>query len=408
MSSLYTKNKEEQPNKVKTWWGGLPKKNKVIAITASSALVAGIIAGGVAISIANSQKTYAPQDAISAMLTIDGVKPASIMVAPATDTWWKMLLASTPNRVLDNVKYSTISNGAVYISTATSKGKQYTDASAVGVPTTFIVYDTPASANAAYQKLMSETAPLNTDIADSNTALVPVVEGNFLLFIPQGAFSDLDYALEAYNNVTKDDAKMKTLSNKQATWSIDFADFANILNVNSDKSQEKVYIDLVSKLGIGETTTWSGTSKDGLVWKGKFNNYAADKVATPSAISAFLGSLVTTGVDTSELPSFDSKDSPSGYDIPITAVNQAIINSCCMIISNSDSTSGSLINSDGKMISGAALGQKGFLEIAITPNTWMGIMANRTSYPFTGYETMTILINDKNGDSTITLVPFVK
>ena len=403
MSSLYTKNKEEQPNKVKTWWGGLPKKNKVIAITASSALVAGIIAGGVALSIVSNQKTYAPQDAISAMLTIDGVKPASIMVAPATDTWWNALLTASPNQSLDSVKFSDISSGAQYVATSMSKGKQYVNASSVGVPTTFVIYNTPAEAEAAYQKIILANMPTNAEVIDSSTKLYPTVSGNFLLFIPEGSFSDVDYALNAYKTVAGDNAKMKTLSNKQATWTLDFEDFATILNGDSSKESKKVYTDLVSQLGIGKDTTWSGTSTDGLTWEGSFQNYQAANVSTPAEIATFLNSLITYNPGQLEL-----SDKPeTGYDIPITDINQAIIGSCCMIVSNSDSTVGSIIDGTGS-IKGAPLGNKGFLEVEIAPNTWMGIIAKRTAYEFTGFKTMTVLVKDKNGASTITLSPEVK
>ena len=404
MSSLYTKNTEEKPNKVKTWWGGLPKKNKVIAITATSALVAGIIAGGVAFSIANSQKTYTPQDAISAMLTVDGVKPASIMVAPATDIWWKTVLNASPNASLEAVKFSDISAGAQYVSTSMSKGKQYANASTVGVPTTFVVYDTPANAEAAYQKLMQANMPTaTTELVDSSKKLSPVVSGNFLLFIPEGAFSDVDYALKAYESVAGDNAKMKTLSSNQASWTLDFEDFATILNAQSSKESKKVYTDLVSKLGIGKDTTWSGTSSDGITWEGSFKNYQAEKVSAPAQIATYLSSLISYNPGQMELP--DKPD--TGYDIPITDINQAIIGSCCMIVSNSDSTVGNIVDGTSN-IKGAPLGNKGFLEVEIAPNTWMGAIAQRTAYEFTGYKTMTVLVKDKNGASTITLTPFVK
>lgn len=393
MSSLYTKNKEA--NKAKLWWDNLPKKKKVITVCASSALLAGIIAGGVAISIANSQKTYTPQDAVSAMLTVDGVKPASIIVAPASETWWKVLLNSNPNVQLENVKYNEISKGAQYISSAMSNGKQYTGFQAVGVPTTFIAYSTTEEAQAASTLLDAVSIP-------------HITSGNFLLFLVEGAYSDVDYALDAYNNVAKDNATMKSItSGNKASWTFNFADFATTFTKGLSDNDKEVYTKLMSEMGVTKDTTWAGTSTDGLVWKGSFSNLKEGNIAKPADIMTYLSTLITftnlAGEPTQKYQDQEGDEIQTG----LQDLHQAMIGSCCMIISNTDSTAGTIING-AELEKGKELGNKGILEVKIAPNPWLGILSNRTAYEFTGYKTVDILLTDKNGSSTITFVPLEK
>lgn len=394
MSPLYTKNKEEA-NKAKIWWSNLPKKNKVITVCASSALLAGLIAGGIAIVVANSQQTYTPQDAISAMLTVDGVKPASIIVAPASESWWKVLLDSNPNVQLDNVKYNEISTGAKFISSAMSNGKQYSGFQAVGVPTTFIAYSTAEEATAASSLLDTTTVP-------------HIAQGNFLLFLADGAYSDVDYALNAYKNVAKDNATMTSItSGNKASWTFNFADFATTFTKDLSDSDKKVYTKIMSDMGVTKDTTWSGTSTDGLVWKGSFANFKESSVAKPADIMSYLSSLVTytnsAGEPTQKYPDQEGDEIQTGFQ----DLHQAMIGSCCMIVSNTDSTGGTLIVGS-ELEKGKPLGNKGIFEVKIAPNSWLGILSNRTSYEFTGYQSVDVLVTDKSGASTITFVPLEK
>lgn len=332
---------------------------------------------------------------ISKAVTVSNIKPGSVVIAPATDKWWKSLKQFSSNTDLEKVDFNKVSKGATYVAYSNSNGIQYAATDTLGLSTTFVAYGTEKAATEA-SKALGETLPV-------------VAKGNLLLFIPQGAFSDVDYSLK--ENKDKIKIKLDTSDidlNGQAVWRIDFDDFAKTYTQDKNALDIDVYNTTLKMLGVTKGTEWLGYSKDGLNWSGKF--YTQDneyKLSSPNKIIAYLNNQIAflkqDGSYAYGMNNTIPEDEQTGVILP----RQSIVTSYMRISDNKSSSGGILDKESGKVIKGKALPKsEGIYQVEIEPNSWLSFMMNAdTSSDYTKFSKMTLTITDEKGNSKIALEP---
>lgn len=332
---------------------------------------------------------------ISKAVTVSNIKPGSVVIAPATDKWWKSLKQFSSNTDLEKVDFNKVSKGATYVAYSNSNGIQYAATDTLGLSTTFVAYGTEKAATEA-SKALGETLPV-------------VAKGNLLLFIPQGAFSDVDYSLK--ENKDKIKIKLDTSDidlNGQAVWRIDFDDFAKTYTQDKNALDIDVYNTTLKMLGVTKGTEWLGYSKDGLNWSGKF--YTQDneyKLSSPNKIITYLNNQIAflkqDGSYAYGMNNTIPEDEQTGVILP----RQSIVTSYMRISDNKSSSGGILDKESGKVIKGKALPKsEGIYQVEIEPNSWLSFMMNAdTSSDYTKFSKMTLTITDEKGNSKIALEP---
>jgi hypothetical protein len=338
-------------------------------------------------------KTYT---AVTDAVTVNGTPPSSTILAPATKEWWGNLLKFSSDTTLDGLDFDTIKDNASYVSYTVSSGTQYKSVDAIGVPTMFVVYKDSEAARKAGITAGSEYSHF--------------VRGNLLLFIPHGAFTDLDYSLTQYDKAKETiDSNDLNLDN-QAMWQINVSEFNKIISENKKEDVDvETYAKTLEKMGITKDTEWVGYSTDGLNWEGTVSGLDNSKVETPKQIEAFLanqmGYLKTDGTTVyGEAP---AEKEQSGILVP----RQSRILGCCMVISNNDESAGVLLNlATNESTSGEALPKKeGIFQIEAYSNTWFALMLGQdTAYPVSKFDKVTFTVKDTRGNSTISLEPMVQ
>lgn len=396
-------NKNMSSNKspsLKSRWEVLPKKEKVtiFGILAGFLIVAFVILLGFNIKTTLENKVT-PQSYLEDITTVDNTQPGSLAIAPATPEWWHSLLIFTPNRSLDALDFATISKGAKYVAFTTSKGASFGAVDAIGTPSTFVIYDTEAEAQAAWE-IVKPTYPSITD-------------KNVLLFAANGAYADIDYALTQFEKTKSKNStnKMEDINLQgRASWTLSIEDYTNILMKDSTQLNKEFMTDTLTSLGFTKDTVWSGTSTDGLVWTGAFSNFDSAAVKTPTELSKmFFTSIDENGIPV-PTPTVDPSI-PSGSEVSIggSIRAQSLLWGCCMAMATESDAQGGLTSPDNKttMIEKLAKG-KGFYDLKILSSPWQASMRGdiNTSYPFAGYNEMDILVQDKTGKATITLIPY--
>ena len=385
---------------LKSRWEVLPKKEKVtiFGVLTGLLIVAFIVMIGFSVKTTLENKVT-PQSYLQDITTIGDTQPGSLAIAPATAEWWHSLLIFTPNRGLDALDFSTISSGAKYVAFTTSKGTSFGAVDAIGTPSTFVIYNTEAEAKAAWEVVK----PYYPSITDKNV----------LLFAANGAYADIDYALTQFEKTkTKNSTnKMEDIDLKgKASWTLSIEDYTNILMKDSTKLDKEFMTETLTSLGFTKDTVWSGTSTDGLVWNGSFSNFNSGAVKTPTELSnMFFASVDKNGVVV-PTPTV-APNTPEGSEVAVggTIRAQSLLWGCCMAMATETDAQGGITSSDNKttMISKLDKG-KGFYDLKILSSPWQASMRGdiNTSYPFAGYNEMDILVKDKTGKATITLIPY--
>lgn len=376
-------------------------KNKVIFFGGIAALVV-IVLVITLVSVTNKQPTALEKveksetySQVKNAVTVSNIKPGSVVVAPANEKWWNSLLEFSNNADLKKIDFEKISKDATYVAYSNSNGIQYAATDTLGLSTTFVAYTTEKAAAGAYKALMNTT---------------PVaVKGNLLLFIPEGAFSDIDYSLKA--NKDKIKIKLDTSDidlNGQAVWRIDFDDFAKTYTQDKEALDIEVYNNTLKMLGVTKGTEWLGYSKDGLNWSGKF--YTQDneyKLSSPNKVITYLNNQIAflkqDGSYAYGMNNAIPEDEQTGVILP----RQSIVTSYMRISDNKSSSGGILDKESGKVIKGKALPKsEGIYQVEIEPNSWLSFMMNAdTSSDYTKFSKMTLTITDEKGNSKIALEP---
>lgn len=378
----------------------MSKKAKIITlVTAIIVVIAVVITvitnlpnGNSKLESVKKAKTYSE---ISKAVTVSNIKPGSVVVAPGSEKWWKKLLIFSNNNDLEKISFDKVSKGAVYVAYSNSNGIQYAATDTLGLSTTFVAYDTEKAATEAYKAIM-DTTPV-------------VAKGNLLLFIPQGAFSDIDYSLKANKDkikVTLDTSDIDL--NGQAVWRIDFDDFAKTYTQNKDALDIEVYDNTIKMLGITKGTEWLGYSKDGLNWAGKF--YTKDdehKLSSPSKIITYLNNQIAFLKQDGSYAYGMNNSIPEGEQTGVILPRQSIVTSYMRISDNKSSAGGMLNKESGKVIKGKPLSKsEGIYQVEIEPNAWLSFMMNAdTSSEYTKFSKLTLTITDDKGNSKIALEP---
>ena len=329
--------------------------------------------------------------------TVDEVAPSTIIIAPSTQEWWANLLSYSSSSTLSEFDYSLVEKNSVYISYTNSKGGQYESFDSVGMSTTIIIYKTAADAIAAG--------------AAVGNAYPYEVRSNMLLLIPQGAYSDIDYALEQYNkskfNINNTDLE---LDNK-AMMQINFDDFADSYTKDMSDIDITTFTETMKMFGIekGNESGWSGTSSDGMNWNGKFVNVDTSKISKPSEVIKYLSQQIaiekTDGTYVFGTESTIQEDEQTG----VYELRQSVLVNY-MAISTTDETAGSLYSAESQTPepSTKLKTDEGLLKVEFNVNPWLAFMKSEiTSYPVTGFDTATILVTDTDGSSTISFTPLV-
>lgn len=328
---------------------------------------------------------------ITGLTSINGIEPSSTVIAPASQKWWDSLLLFSSNQTLDELDYSTLSNNAKYIAFTNSPGDSYKIYAKLGMSTTFIVYNTSEDAREAGRSL-SPTTP-------------SFVRANLLMLLPEGARSDVDYAITQFTNSTAviEDSDLSLDDN--AVWQINFADFSNMYTNGETQEDIDVFENTSIMLGIASEAGWIGTSTDGLNWDGKLVNSATNTVPDPTNIMAYLSSqlgyLLKDGTVAS--PDLVTEENQTG----VIYQRQSLLTSY-MLISNNEEVAGGLTDYDtGEIDKGEVLPEsEGILQIETSPNAFFGLMMAKTSiYAVTDFSNVIFTIEDADGTSNIKLTP---
>lgn len=374
------------------------KKQKIVFIATSIIVILAVLTSILIISTFSkaptennlTSKTYT---AVTDAVTIGKTPPSSVIIAPANKEWWAKLQAFSYEKKLSDLEFSTISKNASSIAYTISSGAQYKDVNALGIPTMFVVYKDSESAAAAGR------------IVGVNYS--HFVRGNLLLFIPTGAYTDVDYSLTQYDKAKETiDSDDLTLNNK-AMWQINVSEFNKILS--RDKKEDvdiTTYAETLKKMGITKDTGWVGYSSDGLNWNGKVTGLDSSAAESPSKIEAYLASQIGY-LKNDGTTVYGKAPSPSEQSgIIINRQNRVL--TCCMIISDNEETVGSLLDSStSKFIKGKILSKdEGIFQVQAYSNTWFALMIGQdTAHPVSGFDKVTFTIKDTAGNSTISLEP---
>ena len=303
----------------------------------------------------------------------------------------KTLILSSIAVFVLRLDYSTISKNAKFIAFTNSPGDSYEVYATLGMSTTFVVYNTAEDAREAGKTL---------------TGVTPIfVRANLLMLLPDGAKSDVDYAISQYTNSTSVIEESDLSLDNKAIWQINFADFSTMYT-NGEKSEDiKVFETTTLMLGITSEAGWIGTSSDGLNWDGKLVNSDTNTIPDPTNIISYLSSQL----------GFLLKDGTLGSGDEVTEENQTGVIyqrqsmlTNYMLISNNKEVAGGLTDyATGAIDKGEVLPEsEGILRVETSPNAFFGLMMAKTSiYAVTDFSNVVFTVEDADGTSSIRLTP---
>lgn len=374
----------------------MSKKTKVWVTTAVLAVVTLLVVAGVVFlpgllkpaTVADKISNSTVGKNVTNIVTVNGEPAASVIVAPATADWWWILGVYTPNPVVYTLDFDTYKDGSKYIAYTTSPGSGFESFGYIGLPTTFIVYET------------EEKATQNANLLTTNGVAHEQV-GNTIFFVPEGAYSDVNYALNQYNNAVGEDLEL----NGEALMSLQYSSLKTFMTKNMKPLDAETFDTLAGLLGITENTTWSGSSKDGFNWEGSFQGLDIQSVNKPSDVQAYLdgrsyfldgeGNLVPLGEATDE--------NQSGIIYP--GQGRIFGDGSLILQSNDDATT--TMNEEGNTEKAPLLDPKdGVYRITIADvNSFISsLLGDGVQYSYTTLESITITVKS-DASSTINIVP---
>lgn len=255
-------------------------------------------------TVADEIRNSAPGQAVMSLTDVNGEPAATVIIAPPTVEWWWTLGLYSPNPVAYTLDFSKYSEGSKYIAYSLSPGADFKSYGMLGLPTSFIIYNDAAAA--------SKIAEILTADGVSHQLIE-----NVIFFVPEGAFSDVNYALNQYKMATEND----TLElNGKAKMFMEYNSFKIFMDNAAVNDVDKETFDtLASLMGITANTYWSGESEDGLHWVGQFTGLEKSSLNSPQAIQTYIenrryivqpdGTLVSPGEGVSETGVIDSGQS---------------------------------------------------------------------------------------------------
>lgn len=222
-------------------------------------------------------KDSAVGEQILGITDVNGQPAASIVIAPPTEEWWWVLGTYTVNPVAYGLDFNKYNTDSKYISYTLSPGGDYLGYGYLGLPTTFIVYNSDESAKKAADLLVAD-------------GVSHQLIGDIIFFVPVGAYSDVNYALNQYEAATSE--KELELDGKAMM----FMQYKSIKTFVDNSAQSDLYREtfdtLSGMLGLTEDSSWSGTSEDGLHWEGEFSGVDVEALNSPTDIQNYLSTRV--------------------------------------------------------------------------------------------------------------------
>lgn len=409
-----------------------PKKITVIAAIVVAVAVAGLLALLTFVKPINPAYDNLAKTEINSAaenLIPDG-KLASLMGTPATAEWWARLNQYSPVSQLRHVDYAALPAQPVSLGWSLSAPKGFTGTESLGLNTIYIQLSSPEDAVKVQEYL-------STTIGDKAGILTAE---NFVLILPFGAYSDVEFNLDAYQSLA---AQNKGTVIKEATWTVNFAALQQVLAAG-DPAEETVWANMVSAFGAKASTDsvyWAGTSEDGLNWKG---DLSASNLWTAAAISSVdlqkaadsnTKYYLTDGTEVSkdQLSELDKKaladalaTKPGGED-PTSGVASGITSLyfldggtvdalSSMLVRNSDTAFGTMTakefdsstpNSSGAEVVAASKLESGanYTEITVNPNVWLSEIREPqgTRHLYVLFDQLTLKLYNNSSDMDITL-----
>lgn len=208
---------------------------------------------------------------------VNGQPAASIVIAPPTQDWWWTLSTYTVNPVAYGLDFGKYGKGSKYIAYTLSPGGDFQSYGYLGLPTTFIVYNSDKEAQAAADLLVAD-------------AISHQLVGDMIFFVPAGAFSDVNYALNQYEEAT---SETELELDGKAMMFMQFKSIKDFIDLSSQSDLYKETFDTFSGMvGLTEESAWSGTSEDGLHWEGQFDEVEVDGINSPTDINNYINSRI--------------------------------------------------------------------------------------------------------------------
>lgn len=374
------------------------KEHRKLFIIIAIAVVAVLVAVITFFAVKNSQpetvedkisKSTVGTD-ISEVTTVNGEPAASIVVAPPSQKWWDTLLGYSTNPTLKDLNFDDYDEGADYVAFTMSPGNNFQSQGVLGLPTTFIVYEN------------EDAATKIADFINSKGGLGFQQVGNMILFIQDGAYSDVNYAVDQFDN-TKDRTDNADLElNDTAFMAFNFKSFTSLYAAGLNDNDSETVDTTLALLGMTNQTVWSGTSKDGLTWDGTFSNTDFKQPNTPTSIRDYLsGRSYYLDVDGSvKLTSEATDTNQTGVQYPAQSI---LISSGGMSVRSNKEAVG--VDAEGAPIK-ALPASEGLYQVSVDLNRWLTVMrSGDVVYSYTGFQTLTATVKDATGKSTIVLEP---
>lgn len=386
----------------------MSSKSKKIAIASGLGAIAIALVVGLIVLLMNTVwksptqaeiiNDSAPGQAINSLTTVNGEPAAAVVVAPPTAEWWWVLGTYSPNPVAYGLDFNKYTTGSKYIAYSLSPGADFKSYGMLGLPTTFIIYNDMDASNAAASVLQDDGVPHQ------------LVE-NVIFFVPEGAYSDVNYALNQYKMA--ESSNDLDLNNK-AMMFMGFKSFKTFMNASiEDDLSKETFSTLSALMGVTEDTYWSGVSADGYNWRGSFSNFVdPSELASPRDVQQYAENrrYIIKPDGSKVLPSETGEE--SGVIDPGTST---LFSSGVMEIRSNTEVAGPKENggasdgsTDAKYIAQPLPESEGAYQININDvNRWISTMLGSSgSMGYTTFKSLSITVQ-KDGSSTlnITLLP---
>lgn len=383
------------------------KTKKRVYIAAGSIVLVGIIVGVIFFILNLNKPTPTMEDMlgetdlgsnINSLVTVAGEPASTVLIAPSNEKWWYTLTAYTPNPVVYGLDYDRYSKGSEYLAYTLSPGAGFESYGSIGLPTTFIVYEDD-------KKALTAASLLEAD------GIAHQLIANMVFFVPEGAQSDVNYAL---NQFTVAEGKEEfALGDDEAQLFFGYGALKQLFTKNIEEKDAVAFDTLAGMMGITTDTYWSGSSNDGFTWDGFFTGLDVKNISSPTDISTYMSSLWYVKDENGEYVLGDefASEHPldpdsKGGDLPgqsglIDTAQATIMATGALAVRSNDDTGGTDANGDKLPVLPASEGV--FQAVFGDVNSFLGLMhSDDAIYPYTTFDTMTFTVK-ADGSSNVKL-----
>ncbi len=327
---------------------------------------------------------------INNLTTVNGENASTVIIAPPTADWWWTLGVYSPNPTAYTLDFNKYSEGSKYIAYTVSPGANFEAYGYLGLPTTFIIYENDNAAKIQADKLTVD-------------GISHQLVGNVIFFVPDGAFSDVNYALNQYNNATDgEDLEL----NGSALMYLEYKSLKTFMYQNMSNDMDKETFDtLAGLLGVTEDTYWSGTSKDGFTWEGQFSGFDTSSINSPEDIQSYLDSRFYFMDSEGNLRpgSEATENNQSGIAYP----GQSRISGAGQLVFQSNDSTSVVLDENGEKVDIPVLpASEGVYRITVDDvNGLIGsLLGDEVTYGYTTFGSMSLTIKG-DGSGVLVIVP---